>query len=33
MFIVAPPLIITERELKDALNILDKVLDAVDETI
>jgi taurine--2-oxoglutarate transaminase len=33
MFIVAPPLIITERELKDALHILDKVLDAVDETI
>ena len=30
MIIVAPPLIITEQELRDALGILDKVLDSVD---
>lgn len=33
MIIVAPPLIITEAELRDAMAILDKVLDAVDELI
>lgn len=33
MIIVAPPLIITETELRDAMAILDKVLDAVDELI
>lgn len=33
MILVAPPLIITEKELKDALAILDKVLDSVDKMI
>jgi taurine--2-oxoglutarate transaminase len=33
MFIVAPPLIITEKELRDALRILDKVLDSADAMI
>jgi taurine--2-oxoglutarate transaminase len=33
MFIVAPPLIITEEELRDALGILDRVLDAADAMI
>jgi taurine--2-oxoglutarate transaminase len=33
MFIVAPPLIITEKELRDALSILDRVLDAADAMI
>lgn len=31
--IVAPPLIITEEELKDAMKIMDKVLDYVDELV
>jgi Adenosylmethionine-8-amino-7-oxononanoate aminotransferase len=31
--LVAPPLIITEQELRDALSILDKVLDEVDKMI
>lgn len=33
MILVAPPLIITETELRDALAILDKVLDSVDNMI
>jgi taurine--2-oxoglutarate transaminase len=33
MFIVAPPLIVTGEELRDALRILDKVLDAADAMI
>jgi taurine--2-oxoglutarate transaminase len=33
MIIVAPPLIITEKELLEALAILDKVLDSVDNMI
>ena len=33
MIIVAPPLIITEEELREAMAILDKVLDSVDNMI
>ena len=33
MLIVAPPLIITEEELKEAMAIMDKVLDSVDNMI
>jgi len=33
MILVAPPLIITEEELRTAMKMLDKVLDAVDEMI
>jgi taurine--2-oxoglutarate transaminase len=33
MLIVAPPLIITKEELKDAMKILDKVLNEVDAMI
>lgn len=33
MVIVAPPLIITEEELKEAMAIMDKVLDSVDKMI
>jgi len=33
MIIVAPPLIITETELRTAMNILDKVLDSVDNMV
>jgi taurine--2-oxoglutarate transaminase len=33
MIIVAPPLIITEKELREAMRILDKVLDAADAMI
>jgi taurine--2-oxoglutarate transaminase len=33
MFIVAPPLTITERELSEALGILDRVLDSVDAMV
>lgn len=33
MLIVAPPLIITEKELRDAMKIMDKVLDSVDNMI
>lgn len=33
MIIVAPPLIITEQELREAMGILDKVLDSVDNMI
>jgi len=33
MIIVAPPLIITETELRDAMKIMDKVLDSVDNMI
>ena len=31
MIILAPPLIITEKELKDAMKIVDQVLDSVDQ--
>jgi adenosylmethionine-8-amino-7-oxononanoate aminotransferase len=33
MILVCPPLIITEKELRDALAIMDKVLDSVDNMI
>jgi len=33
MIIVAPPLTITEEELREAMAILDKVLDSVDKMI
>ena len=33
MLIVAPPLIITEEELREAMAIMDKVLDSVDKMI
>ena len=33
MIIVAPPLIITEEELRTAMGILDKVMDSVDNMI
>jgi taurine--2-oxoglutarate transaminase len=33
MIIVAPPLIITEEQLREAMKMLDKVLDAVDDMV
>ena len=33
MIVVAPPLIITEEELTEAMKIMDKVLDSVDKMI
>ena len=33
MIIVAPPLIITEEELREAMGILDRVMDSVDNMI
>lgn len=33
MIVVAPPLIITEEELREAMKILDRVLDSVDNMI
>ena len=33
MILVCPPLIITETELRDAMKIMDKVLDSVDTMI
>ncbi len=33
MIHVSPPLIITEQELKEALQMLDKVMDSVDNMI
>ncbi len=33
MLLVAPPLIITEKELRDAMKIMDKVLDSVDNMV
>jgi taurine---2-oxoglutarate transaminase len=33
ILIVAPPLVITEEELREALAILDRVLDSVDNMI
>ena len=33
MIIVAPPLIITEDELREAMGILDRVMDSVDNMI
>jgi len=33
MLIVAPPLVITEKELRDAMKIMDKVLDSVDNMV
>jgi len=33
MIIIAPPLIITEKELRDAMKLMDKVLDSVDNMV
>ena len=33
MIIVAPPLIITEEELREAMTIMDQVLDSVDKML